>query len=430
MSHTENNDYLPRRSSGRAQRRRHTVRNAFIVVAALLVVVLVFVGVYVASIASTFNDKRQTVDAGIATSEATNDGALNVLVMGSDSRGEGMDTAENKGEDGERSDTLMLVHVPEDRQNVYVMSIVRDLWVEIPGHGERKVNAALGLGGYPLVTETVENLLGVNIDHLAVIDFEGFNGLTSALGGVQICNPQSFSSGQVNPSFFPQGEILLEGSDALRYVRERKAFLGGDFERVANQQRFVSAMVDQILTVDTLANPQKLMGVVNSIVPFITVDDGLDAATIAGYGLQLNGIRSDDIETFTVPHGDPAEGPGGASIVLQDEAGVEELRQALQADDLDGYLSGDDGTEEAAGGDASAETTDGGASSEASADASPEPSGASAPSESGEPSGTDGGAEAGTDDSTDGGTNATTSASGSARDSVETTEPAVVCAGA
>ncbi|GAA1118972.1 LCP family protein [Citricoccus alkalitolerans] len=422
MSHTENNDYLPRRSSGRARRRRHTVRNAFIVVAALLVVVLVFVGLYVASIASTFNDKRQTVDAGIATSEATRDGALNVLVMGSDSRGEGMDTAENKGEEGERSDTLMLVHIPENRQNVYVMSIVRDLWVEIPGNGERKVNAALGLGGYPLVTATVENLLGVNIDHLAVIDFEGFNGLTDALGGVRVCNPQSFSSGQVNPSFFPQGEILLEGSDALRYVRERKAFLGGDFERVANQQRFVSAMVDQILTVDTLANPQKLMGVVNSIVPFITVDDGLDAATIAGYGLQLNGIRSDDIETFTVPHGDPAEGPGGASIVLQDEAGVEELRQALEADDLDSYLSGDEGTEGTSGDDASAGSTgaatDSGATPDVSADASGGPSGSSASSESGEPS------------ATDGGTDATASANGSASGSGEATEPVAVCAGA
>ncbi|MFB9069934.1 LCP family protein [Citricoccus parietis] len=251
------------------------------------------------------------------------------------------------------------------------MSIVRDLWVEIPGHGERKINAALGLGGYPLVTSTVENLLGVNIDHLAVIDFEGFNGLTSALGGVRVCNPQSFSSGQVNPSFFAQGEILLEGSDALRYVRERKAFLGGDFERVANQQRFVSAMVDQILTVDTLANPQKLMGVVNSIVPFITVDDGLDAATIAGYGLQLNGIRTDDIETFTIPHGDPAEGPGGASIVLQDEMATAELSQALQSDQLDEYLSEDqDGAESSpasASADASAAASSGTESESASA---------------------------------------------------------------
>lgn len=344
MSSPDHGQFAPRRVARKPIRRRRTVRNALLVAAALVVVVLVLVGVYVASIATAFNDKRQTVDAGIATQAAFDDGALNVLLLGSDSRGDGLDTAENKGEDGERSDTMMLVHVPEDRQDVYVMSIVRDLWVEIPGNGERKVNAALGLGGYPLVTATIENLVGANIDHLAVIDFEGFNGLTEAVGGVQVCNPNTFSSGQINPSYFPQGEILLQGPDALRYVRERKAFLGGDFDRVANQQRFVSAMVDQVLTVDTLANPQKLTDVINAIVPFITVDEGLDAATIAGYGLQLNGIRAGDIHTFTVPHGPPTEGPGGASIVEQDEEAMGELRQALQDDRLEEYLSG--GTEE------------------------------------------------------------------------------------
>lgn len=414
LAHTENHDYVPRRSRGRTRRKRHTVRNALIVVAALLVVVLVFVGVYVASIASTFNDKRQTVDAGIATEQAATDGALNIVVMGSDSRGEGMDTAENKGEDGARSDTMMLVHIPEDRQNIFVMSIVRDLWVEIPGEGERKINSALGLGGYPLVTATVEDLLGVNVDHLAVIDFEGFNGLTEALGGVEVCNPTAFSSGQVNPSYYPQGEILLQGADALRYVRERKAFLGGDFERVANQQRFVSAMVDQILTVDTLANPQRVMDVVNAIVPFISVDEGLDAATIGGYGLQLNGIRSGDIETFTIPHGPPAEGPGGASIVLQDEQAMDELRRALQQDRMGDYLAPDDeeGPQGARGPEAEPGTS---ASGDATAAASESPSDASSGPATDPASGT-----------------ASASAPGpavSGRTSTEAAAPAPVCAG-
>lgn len=414
LAHTENHEYVPRRSRGRTRRKRHTLRNALIVVAALLVVVLVFVGVYVASVASTFNDKRQTVDAGIATEQAATDGALNILVMGSDSRGEGMDTAENKGEDGARSDTMMLVHIPEDRQTIFVMSIVRDLWVEIPGEGERKVNSALGLGGYPLVTATVEDLLGVNVDHLAVIDFEGFNGLTEALGGVEVCNPTAFSSGQVNPSYYPQGEILLQGADALRYVRERKAFLGGDFERVANQQRFVSAMVDQILTVDTLANPQRMMDVVNAIVPFISVDEGLDAATIGGYGLQLNGIRSGDIETFTIPHGPPAEGPGGASIVLQDEPALEELRRALQQDRMGDYLAPDDeeGPQDAQGPEAVPGTS---ASGEATAAASAPPSDATS--------------EPATDPAS---STASASAPGAAESgsaSTETAAPAPVCAG-
>ncbi|MGO1884273.1 MAG: LCP family protein, partial [Citricoccus sp.] len=278
--------------------------------------------------------------------------------------------------------------------------------------------------GYPLVTATVEDLLGVNIDHLAVIDFEGFNGLTEALGGVEVCNPNAFSSGQVNPSYFPEGEILLQGPDALRYVRERKAFLGGDFERVANQQRFVSAMVDQILTVDTLANPQRVMTVVDSIVPFISVDEGLDAGTIAGYGLQLNGIRSDDIETFTIPHGPPAEGPGGASIVLQDEEALPELRRALQQDRLGEYLSPDD-AEPSPGAEGTA-----GSSAENSAE------GSAGTSESTEAQGTeeDGaqtqapGSDSGSSSADATGSDASGSASASASD--EAAVPEAVCAGA
>lgn len=147
----------------------------------------------------------------------------------------------------------------------------------------------------------------------------------------------------VNPSFFPQGDILLNGSDALRYVRERKAFLDGDFERVQNQQRFVNAIAGRILTVETLANPQRIMDVVNGFTPFITVDEGLDAATIAGHAWSMREIRPRDIEMFTVPHGPPATTEGGASIVEQDPEAMERLQEAFRSGTVDTFLStGDD----------------------------------------------------------------------------------------
>lgn len=336
---SDSQHFSPRRAA-RHRAKRHTWRNAFLLVGGLLAVLIICVLVYVGFIGAAFNDRRQTVDAGIT---AGDDGVLNVLLLGSDSRGEGRDTADVKGEDGARSDTMMLVHVPKDRKNVYVMSIVRDLWVEIPGHGERKVNGALGLGGYPLVIRTVEDLVGVEIDHLGVIDFEGFNGLTEALGGVELCNPHAFSSGVINPSFFPQGDILLNGTDALRYVRERKAFLDGDFERVQNQQRFVNAVAGRILTVETLANPQRIMDVVNGFTPFITVDERLDAATLAGYAWSMREIRPSAIEMFTIPHGPPATTSGGASIVEQDPEGLARLQRALRDDSVDEFLQGEQG---------------------------------------------------------------------------------------
>lgn len=386
----EQHPYSPRRAAHR-QRRRHTWRNALLLVAGLLVVLVVCVLVYIGSIGAAFNDRRQTVDAGITTQD--DDGVLNILLLGSDSRGEGRDTADVKGEDGARSDTMMLVHVPEDRQNVYVMSIVRDLWVEIPGHGERKVNGALGLGGYPLVIRTVEDLVGVEIDHLAVIDFEGFNGLTEALGGVELCNPHAFSSGVINPSFFPQGDILLNGTDALRYVRERKAFLDGDFERVQNQQRFVNAVAGRLLTVETLANPQRIMDVVNGFTPFITVDERLDAATLAGYAWSMRDIRPSAIEMFTVPHGPPATTPGGASIVEQDPEGMARLERALRNDAVGEFLSAQEDGEvpDDAASSPSASDASSGASPSApgSADPSPDSDQSTSPSFSPSPSSTE-----------------------------------------
>lgn len=386
----EQHPYSPRRAAHR-QRRRHTWRNALLLVAGLLVVLVVCVLVYIGSIGAAFNDRRQTVDAGITAQD--DDGVLNILLLGSDSRGEGRDTADVKGEDGARSDTMMLVHVPEDRQNVYVMSIVRDLWVEIPGHGERKVNGALGLGGYPLVIQTVEDLVGVEIDHLAVIDFEGFNGLTEALGGVELCNPHAFSSGVINPSFFPQGDILLNGTDALRYVRERKAFLDGDFERVQNQQRFVNAVAGRLLTVETLANPQRIMDVVNGFTPFITVDERLDAATLAGYAWSMRDIRPSAIEMFTVPHGPPATTPGGASIVEQDPEGMARLQRALREDSVDEFLSAQEDGEvpDDAASSPSASDASSGASPSApgSADPSPDSDQSTSPSFSPSPSSTE-----------------------------------------
>lgn len=386
----EQHPYSPRRAAHR-QRRRHTWRNALLLVAGLLVVLVVCVLVYIGSIGAAFNDRRQTVDAGITAQD--DDGVLNILLLGSDSRGEGRDTADVKGEDGARSDTMMLVHVPEDRQNVYVMSIVRDLWVEIPGHGERKVNGALGLGGYPLVIQTVEDLVGVEIDHLAVIDFEGFNGLTEALGGVELCNPHAFSSGVINPSFFPQGDILLNGTDALRYVRERKAFLDGDFERVQNQQRFVNAVAGRLLTVETLANPQRIMDVVNGFTPFITVDERLDAATLAGYAWSMRDIRPSAIEMFTVPHGPPATTPGGASIVEQDPEGMARLERALRNDAVGEFLSAQEDGEvpDDAASSPSASDASSGASPSApgSADPSPDSDQSTSPSFSPSPSSTE-----------------------------------------
>ncbi|GAB3188655.1 LCP family protein [Nesterenkonia suensis] len=324
----------------RRRRRRRIAGWSAAVVAVVLTVAVVAAGLYLRQLQSDFDDNRNVLQMDLEdeTADRTNDGVINMLLLGSDSRGDGLDLAEIKGEDGERSDTMMFVHIPADRSGVYVMSIVRDLWVDVPGHGEGRINSALDAGGYELVIDTVEELLDTHIDHIGIIDFDGFEDLTQALGGVYVDNPMAFSAGQLNPAFYPEGTIRLEGPDALRYVRERKSFIEGDFMRVQNQQRVVHAIVDRFLSADTLTSPQRVSGAVNSIVPYLWMDEGLDSSTVVDYALQMRDLRSEDIHMFTIPTGEPTVTSGGAQVLLQDEDALRLLSTSLRQENLDGFL--------------------------------------------------------------------------------------------
>ena len=302
------------------------------VLAVLLAALLGLGAWYAGSLGRTFDDHRQTVDVG-ALEQAAGNGPLNVLVLGSDSR-------EGEGEQdmGQRSDTMMLVHIPADRRQVYVMSVLRDSWVTVPGHGEAKINSAFDTGGYALAVDTVELLLGVPIHHVLEVDFQGFRGVTNALGGVEVCNPQAFSSGQANPSYYPRGHILLQDTAALRYVRERHAFDDGDVTRVKNQQRYLAGAMDRFLSPQILGNPARTTEVVATFSDHLGVDEGLTSGVIASLAWQLRDVRGEDVEMFTVPRKGFAEGPNGDAIVELDEDKLADLRSALADDDVQRYV--------------------------------------------------------------------------------------------
>lgn len=325
---------LRHRTAEPAPRRRRRWPRLLVVLAGVLVLVLVLVGLYVSALARSYDDNRRTVDA--PTVQGSDGGPVNILLLGSDSRaGEGEKSADAEGE---RSDTMMLVHVPADRRHVYVMSVLRDLYVDIPGHGKDKVNSALAKGGYPLAIDTVEELLGVPVNHIVEVDFQGFRGVTAALGGVAVCNPNAFSSGVRAPSYFPRGQILLQDTAALRYVRERHAFANGDVTRVENQQRVVSGALDRFLSFDVLADPAQTMDVVSTLSRHLTVDQGLDSRTVAGYAWDLRSLASEDVEMFTVPNAGGATDAVGQQVVLPDEEKIARLKDALARDDVGSYL--------------------------------------------------------------------------------------------
>lgn len=330
------------KTASRKKRRRRIAAWSLTAVAVLVIAAVTVVGVYLYQLRSAFDEQRNVLDLQMEdeTAYRTSDDVINVLLLGSDSRGEEEDQYRDQigDSDGERSDTMMLVHIPEDRSGVYVMSIVRDLWVDVPGEGEGRINSAFGLGDEDLVVSTIEELLNTHIDHVAMIDFDGFSDLTTALGGVYVDNPRAFSAGQHNPSFYPEGTIRLEGANALRFVRERKAFPTGDYVRVENQQLVVQAIVDRFLSTDTLTNPQRVMDVVNGIVPFLSMDEGLDADTVAGYALEMADMRSEDIHMFTIPTGEHATTAAGAQVILQDEEMMELLERSMRNENMDGFL--------------------------------------------------------------------------------------------
>ena len=332
-----------RRSGGGRARRRRPLRRFLAVLGVLALLLVVALGAYGLLLARTFDGHRQTVSAA-AFADPGNDGPVNFLVLGSDSR-----AAEDSAETSQRSDTMMLVHIPADRRHVYVISVLRDSLVEIPGHGQRKANAAYELGGPELTAAMLDKLLGVPVHHLAELDFQGFRGMTTALGGVEVCNPHAFSSGQKNPSFYPRGRIELKDTAALRYVRERHAFPEGDVMRVQNQQRFVRGAVAAFLDPAVVLNPPRAVDVVAGLSDHLTVDEGLDSATLASLAWQLRGVDRSALTMFTVPRAGYGTSPDGQDVVLLDADRMDALRDALQRDDVESYLRAHDPEALAAG---------------------------------------------------------------------------------
>ncbi|KTR08803.1 LCP family protein [Curtobacterium luteum] len=325
-------------AAARAPRRRRPFLVALVATLGSLVgiaaVVAVVAGVFIGGLARSFDSGATTIPDAFPTGDRpAPTGAQNILLIGSDSRA-ALDPDGDRAAGG-RSDTLMLVHVPADRRAVYLMSIMRDSWVHVPGHGEAKINAAYSWGGVPLVVETVEQLLDSRIDHVAEIDFAGFRGMTDALGGVTVQSPKAF---ETRGHSFTAGPNHLDGDAALTFVRERYAFADADHTRVRNQQAFMRGVVDGVLSKGTITNPGRIQDFVSATSEYLSVDAGLDFRTLVGLGWSLRDVRSSDLVTFTMPTAGGGTSPDGQSYVAVNTLAVQSLSQALRSDDVPTWL--------------------------------------------------------------------------------------------
>jgi LCP family protein required for cell wall assembly len=334
------NPPIRRREVARRRDRQRIQKIAIRVVLYLVTAALVagasLVG-YGAYVAAQFDDSVNVIDEPFVDQTArptpTDFGALNLLLMGTDTRGS---LGKNLNATGSRSDTIMFVHVAGDRSSVQVISLPRDSWVPIKGYGMGKINWALSYGGVKLAVDTVEKLLNAQIDHVAMIDFTGVKTATKVIGGVQVDNPVSFDVFDGRLEHFRKGPIVLEGDRALMFVRERHSFAEGDVSRIQNQQRFIKGFIDKILSIDVLANPDKLAKLARSIGKSMLVDKGLNSGFIVTLGAQLAGISGDSIQFFTLPF-TGAGMVGDQFVVHVDRKNLRELRKNLRKDTLATY---------------------------------------------------------------------------------------------
>lgn len=329
---------VPAQDESRPRRKNKKV--LFWVLGAFLVLALIAAGIVWAGISKLQNFEKidnafpeeslrpQTSEPA----EGQDDPAVNILLLGSDSRA---DTSTPILDDiGNRADSIMVAHIPSDRSGVQIMSIMRDSWVEIPGHGESKINAAMAYGGVPLMVQTVEGLIDQRIDHIAVADFNGFQNLTDAVGGVEINNPQAFTA---NGRDFAEGQLTLNGEEALDFVRERKSFSDGDYTRAANQQLFLKSFAGEVLNRDTMTSPSKMNDLIDGMTPYVALDDDFGATDMLGLGTSMSSVRAGDITSFTLPTAGIGTEGGGQSVVYVDWDELEDVQERFKNDDLADY---------------------------------------------------------------------------------------------
>jgi len=263
------------------------------------------------------------------------EGALNILLVGSDSR----DPDAPVDQAGKwRADTIIVMHIPSDHREAYLVSIPRDLYVPIPesanadcGSGQRaKINAAFAFGGLPLAVRTVECFTDVRLDHVVAIDFAGFKQVTDALGGVDLNVERTVTSIHKPYRTFTKGMNHMNGAEALDWIRQRKQFPDGDFARMRHQQEFLRALLDKAASTGTLSNPKKLNAFLQSVTDAVTVDKDFSLVDMA---VQFRNLRGENLTFVTSPNSG-SDMVDGESVVVSDREKALAMYRAMSADTM------------------------------------------------------------------------------------------------
>ncbi|MFC4015773.1 LCP family protein [Nonomuraea purpurea] len=304
-------DAPPSGSGAPPRRRRRWLRWATAIsVTVLLLVVGVAVGVYAKLSGNVKHIDVTADDLGATRPPKVAGTAMNVLVVGSDQRN-GKNAKYGKFE-GERTDTIMLVHVSSNRDNAMVISFPRDSLVQLPAcrsagglPGQRAhlgmINESFNSGGIACTWKTIETLTHIHIDHFVKVDFTGFKGIVNAVGGVEVCLPEPVNDKKAL-LHLRAGRQTLTGEQALGYVRARYSLGdGSDIGRIQRQQMFIASMVKKIMSGETLTDPAKLLAILDAGTKAVTTDRGLSVGVMRDLASSLQGLDAGQIRFITTP---------------------------------------------------------------------------------------------------------------------------------
>ncbi|GEL97648.1 LCP family protein [Cellulomonas terrae] len=251
-----------------------------------------------------------------ALSGAANTPGTTYLLTGSDSRADG--GIAQDGTEGSRTDTILLLHVPDSGPTALI-SLPRDTYVEIPGNGAAKLNAAFSWGQAPLLVQTVEGLTGLTVDHYAEIGMAGVEQIVDAVGGVNLCHDADVNdadSGMV----WVAGCHDVDGTQALAFARMRKADLTGDVGRAERQRQLIGAVMGKVEPASLVLNPGKQVALIDAGTGALTVDDDAGIVDLAKLALAFKAANGEGGITGTPPivSIDYRPGNGAGSTVLLD----------------------------------------------------------------------------------------------------------------
>ncbi|TSB17909.1 LCP family protein [Streptomyces benahoarensis] len=320
------------RAAGTGRRPRRWLRR---ILPALLVVVVLLVAGAAALYLWAGGQVRHVPAIGTYPGRPAAGAGTNWLLVGSDSRA-GLTAQQRKelhvGNDGGRNtDTVMVLHTGVHGPSL--VSLPRDSYVPVPGHGRRKINEAYADGGPQLLTRTVEQATGLRIERYAEVNFLGLVQVVDALGGVRICPEKPLKDARSGADF-RAGCQHVDGRQGLAYARARYSDPQGDLGRVKRQRQLMAAVADRMLGTGMLLHPSRPVPVARTTLAAIRVDDGAGMRQLWDLGWSMRKITGGAGRAVTVPVARPGVSVSGAGdVLLWDTPRARLLFQALRRDD-------------------------------------------------------------------------------------------------